>query len=248
LEPVLVAVIVLSASAVLQSCTGFGYAIVSAPILASLLGPAEAVSLIMVSGALVDLGLLLARGRRPAPAMREVVRLSLWSLPGLVIGAAVLAVAPDGLVEVAMVVIIIAVVLGRLVKGGAATRLADRPAAAIAGLTSGLLNTSTTLAGPPLAVYLGPRVADPWRQRDTLITISLLRLPVSVGAMIIAGSWRTPDGLIPSLIGAAVGLVVGRAIFGAMSAAAHRRTVTAVLILAAAVAVLSLIPLLLEAA
>lgn len=247
MEPVLVAVIVLSASAVLQSCTGFGYAIVSAPILAWLLGPAEAVSLIMVSGALVDLGLLV-RVRRPAPVLREVARLSLWSLPGLAIGAAALAVAPGGAVELAMVLIILAVVLGRLVGGGAATRLADGPAAALAGLTSGLLNTSTTLAGPPLAVYLGPRVSDPWRQRDTLITISLLRLPISVGAMIVAGSWRTPDGLIPCLIGAAVGLVIGRVIFAAMSPAPHRRTVTAVLILAAAVAVLSLIPLLLEAA
>ncbi len=63
--------------------------------------------------------------------------------------------------------------------------------------------------------------------------------------MIIAGSWRTPDGLTPGLIGAAVGLLIGRAIFAALSPAAHRRLVTAVLILAAAVAVLSLIPLLL---
>ncbi len=113
MQPVLIAVIVLAASAVLQSCTGFGYAIVSAPILAWLLGPAEAVSLIMVSGTLVDVGSLLARGRRPDPVWREVARLSLCSLPGLAIGAAVLAVAPGGVVELAMVVIILGVLLGR---------------------------------------------------------------------------------------------------------------------------------------
>ena len=245
MEPVLLAAAILLASAVLQTCTGFGYAIVSAPILAWLLGPAEAVSLIMVSGALVDVGLVVARGSRPDPAWPEVARLSLWSLPGLAIGAAVLAVAPGVFVKLGMVVIILLVLLRHLIKASSAVRIGDGLAGAAAGLTSGVLNTATTLAGPPLAVYLGPRIPDPGRQRDTLITISLLRTPISVGAMIIAGSWRTPEGLIPSLIAVACGMVLGRVIFAAMSPTAHRRAVTAVLVLAAGSAVLSLIPLLL---
>ncbi|MFC7625562.1 sulfite exporter TauE/SafE family protein [Microlunatus sp. GCM10028923] len=244
MDPVVVVAIVLLASAVIQACTGFGYAIVSAPILAWLLGPAEAVSLIMISGLLVDVGLFALGGRRPAPAWAEVFRLFLWSLPGLALGAIALAVLPAPYLKFAMIMIILAVVLQRLIGGRFRSRLSHGPAAAIAGLSSGLLNTSTTLAGPPLAVYLAHRIPDRWQQRDTLITLSLLRLPVSVATMIIAGSWRPPEGLPLCLPAAAAGFLLGRYAFSKMSEKAHRRAVTTALLLALTTAAAALVPLL----
>ncbi|GAB3739071.1 sulfite exporter TauE/SafE family protein [Microlunatus parietis] len=241
MDPVLVAAIILLASAVIQACTGFGYAIVSAPVLAWLFGPAEAVSLIMVSGLLVDVGLVALGGRRPAPVWSEVIRLFLWSLPGLALGAIALAVLPASYLRLAMIMIILAVVLQRLIGSRFRLRL-GRAAAAVAGLTSGLLNTSTTLAGPPLAVYLGDRLLDRWQQRDTLITLSLLRLPISVATMIIAGSWHPPEGLTRCLPAAAAGFLLGRYLFTRMSVTAHRRAVTAALLLALTAAAVALIP------
>jgi uncharacterized membrane protein YfcA len=91
---VLAAVAVLLGAA-LQSATGFGFALVSAPILFALLGPREAVSAGAVLGVWLS-SLTLATERRVPQVMRgEVLGLVAWSLPGLAIGALALRELPD---------------------------------------------------------------------------------------------------------------------------------------------------------
>ena len=84
---------VLVPSAVLHTTTGFGYALLSAPVLAAVVSPREAVSTILSTAVVVVL-VLAGHGRRPSPRLRDALVLSAWSLPGLVIGAALLRVLP----------------------------------------------------------------------------------------------------------------------------------------------------------
>lgn len=105
-----VAALAVFVGAGLQSATGFGFAMVTAPILFGLLGPQEAVS----AGALLGIelsSLTLATERRvPRVLAGEAFALVAWSLPGLALGAVALRELPDR----ALSVLVAACVLGAL--------------------------------------------------------------------------------------------------------------------------------------
>ena len=111
------AVLVLSAA--LQTSTGFGFALLSAPVLAALVGPVEAVSTIVATGVVVDVLVLAADGRRPQPRGRDVLSLGLWSAPGLVGGALLLRVLPNAVLQLVVAAAVLFAVGHSLAVAGA---------------------------------------------------------------------------------------------------------------------------------
>lgn len=111
--------IVISAAAVflgaaLQSATGFGFAIVCAPLLVAALGPQGGVSAAIVLGLAVN-ALTLGGERRPSAVLRgEVARLVAWSLPGLVLGALALTVLPEAALQLLVAGAVLAALAVRL--------------------------------------------------------------------------------------------------------------------------------------
>src|SRR5262245_50772560 len=78
------------AGAALQSATGFGFSLVAAPLLFSATEPAQAVGLLTLLGAELNLLTLAGERRRPRPLAPESVLLLAWALPGALAGVAVL--------------------------------------------------------------------------------------------------------------------------------------------------------------
>lgn len=235
---------VLLLSAALQTSTGFGFALLSAPILAALVGPVEAVSTIVATGVVVDVLVLAADGRRPQPNGRDVAILGVWSVPGLLLGALLLRVLASTLLQLLVAAAVLFAVASRLRprRWPEKQPMADRQpwwAAAGAGLTSGVLSTATTLGGPPTVLYLTSRPRPPRQTRDTLVALSLVRLPVSVAALVVAGTWITPPGLLLLWAAVALGYLVGRAVFARMDLARYERAVLAALVAAALTAVIT---------
>ncbi|MGO3885494.1 MAG: sulfite exporter TauE/SafE family protein [Mycetocola sp.] len=240
-DPALVATLVgiIFVSAILQTTTGFGFAILSAPILTAILGGPETVSLIIMCGTAVDILVLIARRQqRSAPDWSEAGVLVISSIPGLLCGAWLLTViAPRALLIVVACAVILAVVhrlWSRVQTGRGGT--VGRGWGVVAGLTSGTLATSTTLAGPPTVLYLTRRMSDPGRLRDTLVLVNLLRLPISVGALVVTGSFQIPAGVAWPVLAACAGYLVGSVLFRRLNAQRYDVVVLAVLTLAAAVA------------
>lgn len=233
------AVLVLSAA--LQTSTGFGFALLSAPVLAALVGPVEAVSTIVATGVVVDVLVLAADGRRPQPRGRDVLSLGLWSAPGLVGGALLLRVLPNAVLQLVVAAAVLFAVGHRLPPRRArspAASLRERWwSAAPAGLVSGLLSTATTLGGPPVVLYLTRRPRPPRETRDTLVALSLVRLPLSVAALVLAESWVRPPGLPMLWFAVVLGYVIGRWVFARMDLARYEQAVLGALTVAALVAV-----------
>lgn len=232
------AVLVLSGA--LHAATGFGFALLSAPILSALLGPQEAISVIVLTGVVVDILILSAERRRPAPVWAEAGGLTLWALPGLAAGAYLLSSLPRAGLQLLVAAGVLGGVAMRVVGGRRAAEAGPSSHSgwtrAAAGLSSGLLSTATTLGGPPVVLYLMSRHLTPQRMRDTLVVLSLLRTPPSVIALIVAGAlhWR-PE--IPLLwLAVLAGYAGGTWVFTRLDAARYERGVLAMLVLAAATA------------
>jgi uncharacterized membrane protein YfcA len=223
-------------SAVLQSLSGLGFALLSAPLLAATVGGAEAVSTIIITGTACDMAILAMRRSVPRPAGREVWALAGWSVPGMLVGAWLLASLPAAGLQVFVACVVIGAVALRL--RSRERGVVVRPAWAVpAGLLSGALSTSTSLGGPPSVFYLVHRDLTPHAMRDTLVTVSLVRLPLSVAALVLAGTWQTYEYWLPLVGAALLGQLVGARAFHAFGSSGYERVVLALLVTSALVSV-----------
>jgi uncharacterized membrane protein YfcA len=227
-------------SAILQSLSGFGFALLSAPLLAATIGGAEAVSTIIITGTVCDVAILAMRRSMPRPVGREVWALAGWSVPGMLAGAWLLAWLPASGLQIFVACVVIGAVVLRL--RSRERGVVVRPVWAVpAGLLSGALSTSTSLGGPPSVYYLVHRDLPPHAMRDTLVTVSLVRLPLSVASLVIAGTWQTYEHWLPLVGAALLGQLVGARAFHAFGSSRYERVVLCLLVVSALVSVAALL-------
>ncbi len=204
------------AGALVQATTGFGFAIVAAPVFLAVMNSKAAIP-VLVALHIVQSALL-------APRLWTAV--SRWHLKRLAAGAAVgcplgllllqrldvrgLKLVLGGLILVALVLF---VVRGRMQPAGVGQPQHRRgPLTALTGLASGVLTSILVMPGPPLMAYLA---GERW-PRDASRALSLtffagcyvlvFLLALAAGAVDAAG-WRAIAVLAPaSLLGTLAGL------------------------------------------
>jgi uncharacterized membrane protein YfcA len=225
------------AGAALQSATGFGFALVSAPLLFAATEPARAVGLLIVLGLLVNLMTLATEGRRPQPLVRDSLKILAWAIPGAAAGLLALRSLDSTALQVGVTLGVFATLAVRALArrrrdaGGAG----EPPwwAAPVTGFASGALTTSTTTAGPPVVLYMLARGATPVQTRDTL-TVSFVGFSaLGIAALALSGTkGAIPHAdalaaLVPAVI---VGHVAGRPIFARLADRHYEPVLTAVLV------------------
>lgn len=207
--PVLaVAMLVTALAAAVQGTIGFGFAIVSVPVL-SLVDPVLApVPQLLV---ILPLTVSMAWRERYAVDVRGVGWILAGRLPGAVVGIVLLKVAAARWLDVLLAGMVLAA-LALLVSGAEVRR---RPATDFgAGVASGAMGLVSSIGGPPLALLLrhekGPAL------RSTLATIFTIGLCITLGTRLAAGEIAWTDlhvalWLLPSLF---VGLRLSRHLHG----------------------------------
>jgi uncharacterized membrane protein YfcA len=159
----------------LQAATGFGFALLAGPSLYAVMAPSHAVALLLILGLCVNVLVLAGERRALAVDWVGLRPAMLAALPGLPIGAVLVRVLPGDALRVAIGVIVCSLVADRLLRRAPAGRPAPgRATAAAAGLAAGVLTTSTTTNGPPLALWLGGRGLPPATVRDTVSAAFLI--------------------------------------------------------------------------
>lgn len=173
----LLAAVAAVAGAAVQAATGFGFALVLSPALFAVLDPEEAVTALLLLGAVLSVLVLLeghdVRARLLAPMLAA-------ALPGLVLGALLLSVLSREALQIGVGTAVIAAALWQL-RHRAARGL---PALA-AGLLSGALTTSISINGPPLVLWLEGQGVRPAEFRATLAA-AFLGLDVAGAALLVA--------------------------------------------------------------
>ena len=239
------AAVAVMAGAAVQSSIGFGFALVAAPLLyAAAPSPEQAVGLMILLGLEVNLLTLLAERRRPEPSWPDVVAVVAWSLPGALVGVAVL----RALDALALQLLVTAGVLAAL-----AVNLRARPHASAearawwarptAGIASGALTTSTSTGGPPVVLLMMGRGLPPRAIRDTLTTSFVGFAPVAALALALTGTTDAVPGagwlaaLIPLT---AAGQLLGRPLFARLAAGrSYERVLSVVLLVTVAAGLVS---------
>ena len=174
-------------AALVQAGTGFGGALLLAPVLFATLRPAQAVVLSallwIVQAAVMTVHL------RPHVLGREVRPLAAAALPGLVVGALVLRVAPASALQVGVgIAVLVATALGVAWHARAAPARLAWPA----GVLCGALTTSISVNGPPLVLYLTGRGTSPAELRATLAATFLVVDVAAAGVLAASGTLEGP--------------------------------------------------------
>jgi uncharacterized membrane protein YfcA len=223
----------------MQSGTGFGFSLVAGPALFAVVEPAAAIGLVLVLGQVVNLLVLFGERRWPQPDWSAVLPALVAALPGLPIGALLVRTLPESSLRIAVGLVVCAVVLERFARRLAGHRSSTvesgdpvgRGGAVAAGFTVGVLTTSTTTSGPPLAIWLTGRRMTPATLRDTVTVIFFVLDLVGIAVVIAvvgAGSSLARADWMPLLIPVAVaGHLLGRQVFLRLPARRYEQVVLA---------------------
>jgi uncharacterized protein len=202
---ILAAVAALVGAAV-QSATGFGFALVLSPALFAVMEPAEAVTVLLALGVALNLLVLLERHEARWSRLPPLI---LPALPGLVLGAVILAALSREPLQIGVGVAVIAAGLWQLRDRAAAARVP----ATVAGFLSGVLTTSISISGPPLVLWLEAQALSPGEFRATLAA-TFLSLNIAGWAVLGVAGDATAD---PSELLVLLGLVLAGYALGALA-------------------------------
>lgn len=228
----------IAVAAAVQLVSGFGFALVAAPVLIAVTDPVASVSVLAVLGTAVS-GLTLATGRGPREVLwHQSAGLLAWSVPGLVGGALLVDRLPADAVRAAVGVLVLGALAQRRLRSRSAApsrrlRRGGTAGLAAAGLTAGAMSTSTGLNGPPLVVYLTALGTPPRAARDTLAVLFVVLGGAAIGTLAAAGNLELPTETAALPLAALAGVVLGHRVFDRMGDPSREAAITAMLVVAA---------------
>jgi uncharacterized membrane protein YfcA len=223
-----------AAGAALQSATGFGFALIAAPLLFAAVGPAEAVGALIVVSMFTSTLTLATEGRRPEPVRREVVLLLGWAVPGALVGVVILRALSAQALQLVLTAGVLLTLILRHRTRHAPSRPAPVWAGPLAGFASGALTTSTSTSGPPLVTYLLGRGHEPGPVRDTLTVCFLGLNPIGALALLVTGTTdASPELLLVAILvpATALGQIAGRPVFRRLAGGGNYEPVLTVVLL-----------------
>jgi uncharacterized protein len=235
----LLAAIATLVGAVVQSATGFGFALLAAPAFLAALDRNEAVATVLVLSLALNALTLAGEGRHPEVLARPLATLLAAAVPGIIGGAFLLQALSKSLLQVlAGALILLAGALAARGRPGP-RRPPGGPATIGAGVTAGALTSTTTVNGPPIVLWLRHSRAALGETRDTLAAaFAVLNLLGAVAVVSVGGDGGsgvrplTVLWLLPLVV---AGQLVGRRIFDRLSPTRFR-AIALVLVVAAGAA------------
>jgi uncharacterized protein len=187
---VFVIVLIIGVSAAAAAATGFGFNLVSAPLLLFVYPLRVVVVLTLLLGVFAS-GLLLVRAEiRQGTDWRLVWPLFLSSLVGMPAGLALLLRGDPRLLKV-LIGGLTALFAVAMLTGARPRPPGGRYAAVVVGGLSGFLSTSTSLNGPPVALYLMARSLPKDQFRGTMVAFVFLATLSSLALLALGGAIPT---------------------------------------------------------
>lgn len=218
------ACVVVAIGACVQGVLGFGFSLIAAPLLALLqpsLVPGPVLALLLV------LTVLMAMRERGEADRSGVLWALCGRLPGSILGTLALALLSARVLSVAFaLLVLLGVTLSSL-----GLRLVPRPTTIVgAGVLSGVMETTSSIGGPPLALVYRDQPAPV--ARGTMSAVFVVGVSVSLTGVALAGRFRSDELWSTALL--VIPVLVGLLASGALAPRiAHRHLSAGVLVVAA---------------
>jgi uncharacterized membrane protein YfcA len=180
---------------VLNGVVGFGFALVTVPLMSIALGPKEAVVLSALFGLLSNMGVGIRH--RDEIEVSLVRRIVAGALVGMPLGLVVMVVVPPEPLKVAISL----VVLGSVALFARGWVIHDPPhrVDVLTGVFSGILNTSVGISGPPVVMNLQGRRLAKGPFRASAASVFALSGVVALVLFAVAGQIH-PDTLVAAAV------------------------------------------------
>jgi uncharacterized membrane protein YfcA len=212
-------------SSFLQTATGFGYAIITAPLLALVLEPKETVMLTMLTGLIVRL--LMMRSTKNSGSFKAIAPLITASIVGAIPGAYVMTIISNDALKL-FIGLVLLIAATALWKNYRLPIRQSRCAESIVGCLSGFLATTTSINGPPVVLYyLNSNVGENknvFRGNLTryflLINIASIIISFLAGTLIVDSLWRQTLLALPALW---IGFFLGEKFFHRINAVTFKK-------------------------
>jgi uncharacterized membrane protein YfcA len=235
--PLVVVPVIVAVAAFAQGITGFGFALVAAPLLTVVVGPRESVVALCLIGLPMTAWASL-RDRRGA-CRGPAVRMAVGATTTAPVGVWLLSVLSDRVLKgiVGVVVLGLTVALLRGIRVSARGRLVDL----VGGACAGVLSTSTGTNGPPMMIALRVQDISGHRLRATMAWVFSASGLVSLALLSAAGSVHVRS-LITAGAGwpfAIAGNEIGERVVGVLSSRLVERLVSVLLFASAATAIIA---------
>ncbi|MEO6396829.1 MAG: sulfite exporter TauE/SafE family protein [Tepidiformaceae bacterium] len=217
-----------------QALSGFGFSLLLVPPLALVVGPKEAVVMANLMGMMSSS--LTLTSMHEAVDWRLGLRLLGSAAVGMVGGLFVLIVVDPKALQIGIAVLVL--VATTLIWRGIELRAQNRGMDLAAGLLSGVLNTSTSMSGPPLVLYLQNRGMTPGQFRATLNAFFLASGAIASVLFVLGdriGSYELGAAAASTPL-VALGWLLGHRMFYRLGAAQFRTVVVGVLFTSASIA------------
>jgi len=191
-------------SSLIQSITGFGFAIVGTPLLLFFMEPRQVVSLITCLGLLLNLMVInKTRGRSDPKVIWPLFTASLF---GIIPGVYILKVLDPSILKLCIGILILLVAFF-MASNYVVTIKREKLATVLVGIVSGFMGGSTSLSGPPVALFLMNQQQDKEAFRANLVRFFCFG---NIATLIIMYYMDTLDtGIFKHLIYAIPGVLIG---------------------------------------
>lgn len=161
-----------------QGVTGFGFALVSAPVMVIFLSPKVVVPIVVTYGLLISVVILLEC--RKWLDLRRIWPLMIAGLAGIPVGVYLLTLLEAGTLKVFIGIVITLFALA-ILTGSQKPIKNEKLAFGPVGFVSGLLGGSTSMGGPPAVLFFANQGVEKQTFRANLVAYFLV---LSVGAVI----------------------------------------------------------------
>ena len=225
-------------AAFIRGLTGFGLALILAPILLLILNPVSVVVINVLLALLSNVLVLLRSFARIN--YRQIVPMVLSSLLGIPLGVWIITVITPTIFKIFIGAIIIAFAVPTVI-GSHKTFVREKEASCIAGFFSGMFSSSTSLGGPPIVIFMHNQN---WPKEIIYTSLAVYFLFLgcfSLGGLSLAGQVSaemiiTAVSLAPSTL---AGIILGMIMFRRVNARFFRRLSISVIICAGLISIVS---------
>lgn len=232
---------VMIVSSFMQTVTGFGYAIITAPLLALALGPKDTVMLTILTGFIVRLFML--RATKNDASFKAIYPLIMAAVLGVIPGAYVMTMISNDSLKM-FIGFVLLLAAAALWKEYHLPIKHSRFAEAIVGGLSGFLATTTSINGPPVILYYLNSGAEEnknaFRGNLTryflLINVVALVMSYLTGTLQIQNLWLQTLLAVPAQY---IGFLLGERFFHRLNAETFRRITLAMVVLSSVVIISS---------